>query len=179
MPFYIDKMTQDYMGLTRNFTVNPYSCKNPLHYENYLKFCAISDQKRGIGVTHVLIDEHEETKQKKIAGFITLKATSLTKSYEDYDEGHPALEIAELAIDKEYERRGLGTLLVQFAITTAAILNEEFLGIEYVVLCADPEAVNFYSKDTFGFKRLEEYYNVPREGWNVNCIPMFLKVTLG
>ncbi len=167
------------MGLTWNFRVNPESCNNPTHYEEYLKFNALTDQRCGLAVTHVLVEDDDTTRQKKIAGFIALKATSLVKEYEEYNEGHPALEIAELAIDKEYERHGFGTLLVQFAITTAASLNDNHLGIEYVVLCADPEAVEFYTKAPLDFKKLEDYYNLPREGWNQNCIPLLVKISLG
>ncbi len=176
MAFYIEKMSPKYSGLTRNFRVNPGSCNNPTHYEEYLKYYAQTDQICGLGVTHLFITEDETKKQKIIAGFITLKSTSLIKIFDEYDEGHGALEITELAIDMNYERRGLGTLLVQYAITIAANLKKEFLGIEYVVLCADPEAVKFYSRPPLEFKKLEEYYSIPREDWNRNCTPMLIKL---
>lgn len=176
MAFSIVKMSAEYSGLTRAFRVNPDSCNNPTHYQDYLKFCAVTDQLSGLGVTHLLINQNEKTRQQAIAGFITLKATSLVKIYDEFSEGHAALEITELAIDINFERQGLGTLLVKFAITTAANINDEFMGIEYIVLCADPEAVAFYSHPTLDFKKLEEYYYLPREAWNRGCIPMLIKL---
>lgn len=172
MNFSIEKMEGKYAPLAWGFRVNPESCDNPEHYENYLKFSAVSDQVAGNGTTHIILD-HE---RNRIVGFVTLRASSLINECEGIAYGEPVLEIAELAVDQEYERRGYGKLLVDLSILMADQLNAEFIGIRYIMLCADPKAVPFYSHRTVGFGKVADYYNVPREKWNVGCVPMFLKV---
>ena len=130
-----------------------------------------------MGVTHVFIDENEETQEKKIAGYITLRSSSLIMdSGENYKLGYPALEISELAVDQDYEGRNLGTDMVKFAINEATELNEETVGVQYVILCADPQSVGFYANDNLGFKELPTYKQIPREYRNKDCVPMVLKV---
>ena len=109
-------MSSDHIGLTYKFHVNPESCDNPNHYEQYIKWCAITDQKEGKGLTHLFIQMNDKTKEESIIGFITLRTTSFIKKYEDYNEGHSALEIAEIAIDQNFEKQGWGSILVKFAI---------------------------------------------------------------
>lgn len=179
MGFVLKKMIAEYAGLACKFHVSPDSCDNPEHYENYLKFCAISEHAAGRGVTHVLIDTKNDTgvitQDSNIAGFITLRTTSLVESCDGKSYVKPALEIAELAIDESYEGNGHGSRLVDTAIAIAIKLNEEFVGVQNVVLCADPRAVAFYEKPQVGFGKLEEYY-VLRDGWNDNCTPMYIKL---
>ena len=177
MSIYMDLMSSDYIELAEKFRVNPKHCDNPEHYRNYIWQESISDQKQGMGVTHVFVDENEETKEKKIAGYITLRSSSLIMDTgESYKLGYPALEISELAVDQNYERQNLGTDMVKFAISEALNLNEKEIGIQYVILCADPKAVGFYSKKKVGFKKLPIYQQIPRENRNKNCTPMYLKV---
>lgn len=169
----IEILNDENVGLAWNFGVNPDSCNNPEHYENFIRFSALSDQKYGRGTTHLLIDEEE----RKLMGFITLRASSLIKIYSHMKEGHSALEISEIAVDKEFERIGVGTVLVNFAIALASRFNESALGIEYITLCSDPSALDFYlNKKRFGFGKLEDYHELPRDGWNNDCIPLFLKL---
>ena len=174
MAMYLSRFIDEDAGLAFSFKVNPESCGNNSHYEEYLRFCAITDQKSGKGVTHVLVDECADSHKKAIVGFITLKASCLNKRYENYISGHPSIEIAELAVDMDFEGNGYGTDLVNYAYVVANKLRHEYAGIEYIVTCADPVSEFFYGK--FGFSRLEDYYEVPREGWNVDCIPMFHKL---
>jgi hypothetical protein len=53
-------------------------------------------------------------------------------------------------------------------------MRTDTIGIEYVVACADSASVSFYEKNDFVL--LSEHYEVPREGWNRNCIPMALRL---
>ena len=158
------------LGLAWKFQVNPDSCDNPEHYEEYIKFHAVRDCLDGRGTTHILVED------EKILGYITFKASCLTRRYDgsDLPEGDPALEIAELAISTEAENMGYASLLVQYSFVISGEINQNQLGIRYITLCADPKAVGFYEKH--GFKRIEEWQEIPREGWNKNCIPMFIRV---
>lgn len=160
------------IGLAWKFQVNPSSCGNHEHYEEYIRLIALDDRRRGKGVTYAFLRHSEESVD--LLGYITLRATSYIEIMDGKTCGNPALEIFELAVSKDAEKNGIGTDLIKFALAKALEWKSGFLGIEYVTLCSDQKAVPFYEK--FGFKRVDEYGEIPREEWNINCIPMFLKL---
>lgn len=176
----LKQLSAEYTPMAWNFHVNPDSCDNPQHYEDYLRLSALGDQVAGHGITHLLIsttsDGNDVTNDSEIIGFVTLRATSLV----DFTDGtyyvHPSLEIAKLAVNHKFEHKGYGKTLVDVAIYIANHLKDHFLGIQRVVLCADPRAVGFYENPKIGFGRLNDYYKMPHDGWNNNCIPMFIKL---
>lgn len=159
-------------GLVWGFQVNPSSCGNHEHYENYIRFMALDDRRMGKGTTHVFIRNSDSGDE--LLGYITLRATSYTKIVENTICGNPALEIFELAVSKNAERQKIGSELVKFALATAYELNLTSIGVQYVTLCADEKAVPFYK--TFGFERIDEQGEIPREQWNIDCVPMILKM---
>ena len=173
----IEDMNSDFAGLAWMFQVNPDSCDNPKHYEDYIRLCAIEDQIAGMGKTYLVVGDNPHDKNARIiAGYVTLKASAIIKDYDNGTKiGEPALEISELAVNKICERQQIGSLLVQFAIVQAQQLNKSYLGIKYVSLCADPRAVNFY-KEKFEFMELESYSDIPREMWNRNCTPLYIRL---
>ena len=155
-----------------DFQVNPFSCGNHIHYENYLRFSAVADAVHGHAFTHVVVDEVEG--QSRISGFISLRASSLLSNDGEAVRGDAALEIVELAVDKRCEKTGVGTLLLDYAVALAEHLNEYYLSARYIVLCADRQAAAFYER--YGFRRVTDYGDVPHNGANDDCIPMFLKI---
>ncbi len=167
-------MSQKYAGLAWGFHVSPDSCDNPAYYETYLRLCAVDDHIHGMGVTHLVVDCDDDGNAKAIAGFVTLRATSLISTDKDGVKiVHPSLEIAELAVSKDYERRGIGSTLVNLAIYIADELRNGLLGIKYVVLCADPQAVDFYEKK-MDFGKIGELYETLHDGWNNRYEPMYI-----
>lgn len=168
----IELFNKSLAGLAWDFQVNPSSCGNHEHYESYIRLMALTDQQSGKGTTHVFIRRTEATAE--ILGYITLRATSYTRTVNGKVYGSPALEIFELAVKNGAEGCGIGTTLVKFALAQALDLNETILGIQYVTLCADQQAVPFYEKFQFGC--LDEQGEIPREQWNEDCVPMFLKL---
>ncbi len=104
-----------------------------------------------------------------------MKSTSLlTELDHKLFSGEPALEIYNLAVSKNYQRQGIGTDLVYLAIYITKLLNESFLGIRNIVLTADPKAVGFYEK--LEFKKLSDYYLLPKDYENISCVPMIMKI---
>jgi len=71
----LELFTNEHLGLTWLFQVNPDSCGNNEHYENYIKFSALTDKRYGLGTTHALIGE--EDGKLILLGFITLRSSSL------------------------------------------------------------------------------------------------------
>lgn len=161
---------QEHSGLAWQFRVSPSSCDNPGHYEEYIRFVALSDKRSGMGVTHVLIDACAG----RIAGFVALRLSSLFYTGDDGKKrGSPALEIAELAVDADYEKNGVGSALIDFAAYTADNIRGHMAGIKYLLACADPAAVGFYEKK--GFSRVSDLFEMPRDGSNNNCTPMYIQ----
>jgi len=171
---YCTRFKSEHLGLAFNFKVNPNSCDNPEHYEHYLMFNALTDRRIGKGVTHVLLEENDQSGEKAIIGFVTSRASSLISEYEDNIDGRSAIEITEIAISKEYERQGFGTYLLSSAIMIIDEMRSDYLGVEYVVACADTASIPFYEKSNF--IPISKYHEIPREGWNKNCIPMVMKL---
>ena len=164
-------LSRNNSGLAWSFHVSPDSCSNPNYYDNYIRFCAISDYVKGMGVTHLLIDEGESG-EPVLAGYVTLRSTSLISDGSDGKKNvQPALEIAELAVRGDYERKGVGTGLISIAVAEADTLRSKNIGIRHILVCADPYAVGFYEK--FGFVKIASVYDVLHDGWNDNCEPLF------
>jgi len=171
---YFTQFNNEHSGLAFSFQVNPDSCDNPEHYENYLRFIAQTDRRIGKGITHILVHDDSKSNMKAIAGYVTLRTSSLISQNGDETTGRSAVEIAEIAVDKLYERRGYGTALLDFVFLLVDDIRLNTIGVEYIVACADTASVTFYEKNSF--VRISEHYEVPREGWNRNCIPMILKL---
>lgn len=166
-------MSGDHMELAWQFRVSSFSCENPDYYREYLAFSSTSDHNIGMGVTHVLVERNENNEAIAILGYVTLRMTSFTSQSEDGKKAcHPSLEIAELAVNEKYERTGIGSDLVNYAIYTADWIRKKYVALKYICLCADPMAVGFYQKNRF--QKLEDYYEMPYDGANNNCIPMYL-----
>ena len=167
----VELFSKKLIGLASSFEVDPSSCENPDHYKEYLMFRALPDNLSGRATTHVILNADSSA----IAGFITLKSTSLLMELDHkLFSGEPALEIYNLAVSKDYQRQGIGTDLVYLAIYLTKRLNESFLGIRNIVLTADPNAVGFYEK--LDFKKLSDYYLLPKDHENISCIPMIMKI---
>lgn len=162
-------------GLCYSFFANSIKCNNPEYFENYLKFNALDDLKTGQGTTYLYIDEIQP-EERKIMGYITLRSSSFIKeSGESKKFGFAALEIAELAVSKDYCGQGLGTDMVLDAINIANQINE-IASIKYIVLCAENTAIPFYERPPLEFQRMDVLGEVPREHGNLSCTPMFLKL---
>ena len=168
----VEVLSKTNIGLAWNFHVSPKSCDNPEHYERFLRLSAISEYQSGRGITRVMIDDDGD--ESRIVGFMTLRATSLIDYTGDNLYVAPSIEIAELAIDEQYERQGYGRKLVDTSILIASLVNKMFIGAKYLMLCSDPCSVDFYIKCGFGL--LQDYYNVLHDGWNDNCTPMFMRI---
>jgi len=171
---YFTQFNKEHAGLALKFQVNPYSCGNHEHYENYLRFIALTDRRIGKGVTHVLLHKNPISSVETIVGFVTLRASSLISEDSNDVLGCAAVEIAEIAIDKMYERQGYGKTILDFVFLIVDDIRSSIIGVEYIIACADSASVSFYEKNDF--VKLSEHYEVPREGWNRNCIPMAIRL---
>lgn len=165
---YIELLDNHNIGLAGAFSVNPSSCTNKDFYCQYLQFDAMFDMKAGNAVTHVFIDKNA----KRVMGYISLRTNSIVSKRDNNSlSGKPALEISVLAVDKDYEHCGVGTVLMSKALEVAATLHNNYAGVKYLILEADTKAVGFYEK--MGFQHLfSEWEQIPTEGFSGEGVPM-------
>lgn len=107
--------------------------------------------------TKVLI----EKESNKLIGFfcLTMTTVKLTKKYKEdhhiYRHGnfslYPAVDIQYFAIDKKYQKRGLGFTLMIHALTTINETVHQHVGASLVTLTSLDSAVGFY--EGIGFEK--------------------------
>lgn len=114
------------------------------------------DFKRNITTPFVLLNENN------IIGFYTLSASAIdisdlpveiTKKLPKYASVPVAL-IGRLAVDKNYQKQGLGGLLLMDALKRSLYLSKEIALMSVVVDAKDQTAINFYEQ--YNFKRLQD-----------------------
>ncbi len=168
----IERFDAKHASIAQSFYVNPEHCENPQHFEGYIRLNAYGDFRSGMSTTHVMV-EYEDGCDDPVClnGYISLKATSLV--IEDNTlSGYPALEISELAVDKKFEGQHYGKALLEYAVRICDELREQ-IGIKYLLVCAEKNAESYY-KHVLPFHNAGDYYIIPREQWNENCIPLYL-----
>jgi GNAT superfamily N-acetyltransferase len=109
-----------------------------------------------------------------IAGFLTLVTDTIEVKLVDAGDGvsgyphqkYPAIKIARLAVDKKFERKGVGRFLILAAVGKVHQISKD-VGCRYITLDSKRESVGFYEK--FGFKIIKRYANR-------NFPPMYLNM---
>ena len=103
----------------------------------------------------------------KLAAYITLLADCIIlqtsekkKALEQARSGHqhiysfPAVKIGRLAIQKELQRSGIGTLLLIYTIGLVVRINQEQrVACRFITLDAYPQSVSWYEKHNFLFNK--------------------------
>lgn len=175
MSLCFEIMNKDHVELAWSFSVNPEKCDYPDVFRNQL-ISAFADMCSGNSVTHVVIDKNDTN--KVIAGFVTLRASAYLKQYPDEENftASSAIEIQCLAVDKNYEKRGIGTALVYKAITIAYELCKKYIGVNYIVLRSNKSAISFYTRKSIGFTKLSSIGKLASEKWNEDCVPLIVKI---
>lgn len=112
------------------------------------------DFKRNIATPFVLLDE------EIIIGFYTLSASSvsvndlpeeITKKLPKYPIVPVAL-LGRLAVDKKYQKQGLGGFLLMDALKRSFNLSKDIAIMSVIVDAKDKKAVDFYQQ--YNFKKL-------------------------
>jgi len=128
--------------------INFFDCGN-LELNKYFKEYAFNNDKNNIGKTFIMKERH------KIIGFYTLSSAQLEyrnlshklrKSLPRYPI--PCIRIARLAIDKNYQRKGYGKILIKDALIRILSISRE-TGVYFVLVDAKKEAKGFYERLSF------------------------------
>lgn len=125
----------------------------------FLKQTARQHIQKGISRTFVLVDTEES---ETIIGFFTLTLCEVRflklppKFGKKYPSKVPGVKLARLAVDKVYQRQGIGEIIMIEAMQRAAIVAENAGGIGLFVDAKDEAAKTYYSR--YGFVSLEDAF---------------------
>ncbi len=115
--------------------------------DNYLKEQALKDQEDHKATTTLIIKTYKGI--TSLIGFYTLKNTCILFRSANTVRGYPAIEIVFLAIDKKYQRKGLGSKVLKKIIYKSIEISRSFSAITVLILSSEQDAVGFYKKNRF------------------------------
>lgn len=131
--------------LSKHHKKEDFDCGNIFLNEFIKKYAHQNQNRYLVGVTYVIHIDN------KIIGYITLSASSIKKTFLNSKKPYedvPVLRIGRLAIDKSYQKKGIGKKLLKFAFNKALELKDNF-GCIGIVVDSKEEAIGFYKH--FGF----------------------------
>jgi GNAT superfamily N-acetyltransferase len=123
----------------------------------FLKLTARQHAKRGISRTFVLVEE-DDPEPKRILGFFSLNLCQLKTDTLPPDEAKrlpratPGVRLGRLAVAKEFQRQGIGKILLVGAMVKFMEIFDRAGGIGLFVDAKDHEAKHYYEQ--FGFVSL-------------------------
>lgn len=141
--------------LTKRHELTSFNSKND-DLNEFLKNDALKDQEEMINKTYLSFWKNS------FVGYFSILADTIEVHAIDENDGiqgypyhkYPSIKIARLAVDRKFERKGVGGFLVLAAIGLAMSVSE-IIGCRYVTVDSKPESINFYEK--VGFKIVEKY----------------------
>jgi GNAT superfamily N-acetyltransferase len=134
-----------------------FACGNPT-LDHYIQQTVIRDEDDHTAAAYVLVSPAQPGTSRRVIGYYTLSSFALSKGQtrrRDRDkylgayEPVPAALIGRLALDAEFQGRGLGSVLLSAALGRVLIIREA-LGIAVAVVHAiDEAAAAFYEHQNF------------------------------
>ncbi len=142
---------------------------------DFLKNDALTDQEEMVSKTFLCCWN------KSIVGYISMVTDTLEVKVVDEEDGikgypyhkYPCVRIARLAVDKTFERRGIGRFLMLSAIGMALDVSSK-IGCRYITVDSKPESVGFYEKH--GFKLIEKYRDSDFPKMYLNMYPIIVRM---
>lgn len=122
----------------------------------FLRQTARQHIQKGLSRTFVLIDS---ARPKEIIGFFTLTLCEVRsqelppKWAKKYPSFIPGVKLARLAVDRNWQRQGIGEILMVEAMQRALIVAENAGGIGLFVDAKDESVKTYYLR--YGFETLE------------------------
>ena len=106
--------------------------------------------------------------KEKIIAYFALSADSIKidETLEVKYPYYPAIKIGRLAVDKKYQKKNVGRILIEWIIIYINKIRQE-IGIRLISIDAYPNAINFYKKNLFNC--IESKYSKKK-----NTIPMYI-----
>ncbi|NQZ84969.1 MAG: GNAT family N-acetyltransferase [Nanoarchaeales archaeon] len=133
---------------------------------DFLKEDSIYNQEIKLSITYLFLDD----KKQNILGYVSILSDSikinadLGKIFVDKGINYkslPAIKIGRLCVNSNFERRGIGTLLIDFVHRICINLSMNYLGCRLISLDSKRESIKFYEKVGFKILRGENKLQVP------------------
>ncbi len=115
--------------------------------DNYLKEVALKDQDHHKATTTLIVKNYRG--KTTLIGYYTLKNTCILFRSANTLRGYPAIEIVFLAIDKKYQRKGIGSKILKKIIYKSIEISRSFSAITVLILSSEKDVVGFYKKNRF------------------------------
>jgi ribosomal protein S18 acetylase RimI-like enzyme len=134
----------------------------------FLKATARQHIQKGISRTYVLTEQQDP---QTIIGFFTLTLCEVrggklpAEIAKKYPDQVPGVKLARLAVDRQWQRQGIGEILMVEAMQRALLVADTAGGIGLFVDAKDGAAQSYYAR--YGFITLED-----------NPLEMFLPLSL-
>jgi len=141
---------------------------------NYLKEKALEDYRRNEATTTLVVKKYRN--QLCLLGYYTLKNTSLLFRPDQTLRGYPAIEIMYLAVQKEHQRKGIGSRILRGIIYRAYQLSRNFSAVTVLILSSKNCAAEFYKKNEF--RELGEYLDMLYDPCRAETTALFLNLSL-
>ncbi len=103
--------------------------------------------------------------QENLIGFLSVAADSLKLNFDEKEksdihhkrlEDVPAVKLARLAVDKNYQKQGVGTNILKWGIGYALDCSE-MIAIRFITVDAYPDRTDFYQKFQFIINQNRHY----------------------
>jgi GNAT superfamily N-acetyltransferase len=156
-------------SLTNRHNPNSFNCKSD-DLNDFLKTDALKDQEVMVSKTYLCYWK------EKIVGFFSILSDTIEvkaiddDSVKDYPYAkYPGIKIARLAVDREFERRDVGTFLVLAAIG-AAMSVSDIIGCRYLTVDSKTDSIDFYKK--VHFKIVKKYKQTDFQKMYIDMYPI-------
>ena len=146
------------ISLSSDINLSDFDCGDA-DLNDFIKNNALDYQRQDIAQTTCVLYGD------KVIAFYTLACDSLSLLKNEkrkeipypkriYDN-FPAVKICRMACVKDYQKKGVGSLLVNIILGMVWDLNKEGIGCRFITVDAYPERVTFYQKNGFKFNLAE------------------------
>ncbi|MFB5763553.1 GNAT family N-acetyltransferase [Paenibacillus medicaginis] len=131
----------------------------------FLKNEALEEQNEGYNTTFLV------KKDEKIIGYMSLCSDAIRLDYSERRirnrgntgvigyETFPALKIARLAVHKDFQKCGIGKMLINYAVFKALLMREEVGGVRFITLDCFSHRYSYYTNERIGFIKNKEQVN--------------------
>lgn len=156
--------------LTKRHNLIPFNSIS-VELNDFLVNDALRDQENMMSKTYLCFWK------ESFVGFMTLLADTIEVRVIPESEGvvgcpyskYPAIKIGRFAVDRNYERRGIGSFLLKAAIGKTIALSKE-IGCRYITVDSKPDSIDFYKKHEFKLVESCENKDFPKMYLNMHPI---------